>query len=391
MTAVFMAVAAMSASGADLSVPYLGLLTNGRLNAAGAFELSTRVDIDMMVQGGDAFDAWFKLGFRHASVEDYFESVGSIVALPAEPDADDLAEAIRKLQDASGLSLRTAAIEVKKLFGSPFNLSAFVGHLDTFCSGADFPTLFGTADFATRFRGYMYYPDGIGGDPTRRYDGLHEIYGTGLRLSLPGDLIAPFMYLYQDSWLGSGKYSADARILLNAEKIKLEAFAGGSFPVSTYGVYRAGLLFYYDTGVIGDFYAQIGVPRWDPTGEFGLDSLYFMFEPRVRFGEGSLTLSLFFHPAWYLQAETGESGAMEMRVDLGFGQIAEGSRRGGAELELAYDPNLSSNSLTIDAAPYFQTIAGGIRWDLRLGLRAFPFPDPWYGLFMPGIGISTAF
>ena len=380
-----------AAYGADLSVPYLGLMTNGRLNAAGAFELASRVDIEMLIAGGTKFDAWFRLGFRNASIEEYLLAAETNSTLPDGATATDIATAVSALQTATGLTLRTVAIEVKELMGTPLSLAAFVGHLDTFCSGSDFPALFGTGDFATRFRGYMYYPDGIGGDASRRYDGLHEIYGTGVRLSLPGKALLPFFYAYQDSWLGPGYYSSDARVLFNYDRLNLEAFAGASFPVSAAGVYRAGMLFHYDTGVVGDFYAQIGVPRWDPTQPFGMDMLYFMFEPRVRFGAGMLTLSLFFHPAWYLQSETDEQGAVELRTDLSFGEVSEGKTRGGVELELAYAPNLAADALTIEAAPYLQFIRNGVRWDMRLALRAFPFPNPWYGLFMPTVGVSTSF
>ncbi|MBN2873727.1 MAG: hypothetical protein JXM71_01415 [Spirochaetales bacterium] len=386
-----LALAAATANAADLSIPYLGLLTNGQLNESGTFELSTRVSIDMLIAGGSKFDAWFSLGFRNAAVEDYLRAVGASSSLPADADLVDLTTAVANLEAGTGLSLRTMGIQVKEAFGSPLDLAAFVGHLDTFCSGEEFVSTFGTGDFATKFRGYMYYPDGIGDDPSRRYDGLHEVYGTGLRLTLPGDTLVPSLYAYQDSWLGAGRWSADARVMLNGELVRLEAFAGGSYPVSTLGVYRAGLLFHYDTGVIGDFYAQIGVPRWDPTEPFGMDALYFMFEPRVRFGDGTLTLSLFFHPAWYLQAETGESGAVELRFDLGFGEVAEGSMRGGVETELAYDPNLAASALSLDTAPYLQLIKNGVRWDLRMALRAFPFPNPWYGMFMPTIGVSTSY
>lgn len=382
---LLLACAAAMAHGADVSVPYLGLLTNGRLNAAGAFELTTRVSIDMLFEGGSKFDAWFKLGFRSAAAEDYLQAVESISTL------SDPAAAISNLEAASGLSLRTVAIQIKGLLGTPLQLATFVGHLDTIGSGEDFTRYFGTSDFVTKFRGYMYYPEGIGGDPSRRYDGLHEIYGTGMRLSMPGDTVMPFLYVYQDSWLGAGHWSADARALLNTDRVKLEAFVGGTFPVSTLGVYRGGLLFFFETGEIGNFYAQIGIPRWDPLEAFNMDMLSFLFEPRIKLGTGELVLSLFFHPKWYLQKETDESGAMEFRFDLGFGTVEEGSFRAGAEVELSYDPNLTVASLSMDASPYLQTIRNGVRWDLRLDIRAFPFPSPWYGMFQPTLGVSTAF
>lgn len=382
---LLLACAAASAQGADVSVPYLGLLTNGRLNAAGTFELSTRASIDMLVAGGAKFDAWFKLGFRNAAMEHYLKSVESIGTL------SDPAGILANLEAASGLSLRTVAIQVKELFGLPLQMATFVGHLDTFCSGGDFTTEFGSSDFSTKFRGYMYYPEGVGGDPSRHYDGLHEVYGTGVRLSWPLATLRPFLYLYQDSWLGAGYWSADARVLLDADRIKLEAYAGASFPLSALGVYRAGLLFHFNTGEMGNFYAQIGIPRWDPTEPFGMNMLSFMFEPRIHFGEGELVLSLFFHPAWYMQKLTHESGAVELRFDLGYGRIEEGRFRAGVESELAYYPDKDLETLTVDAAPYFQTVSKGVRWDIRLAVRAFPFPRPWYAMFMPTLGLSTAF
>jgi len=391
LVALMLAATALSVFAADIAVPYLALLTDGRVNDVGAFILSTRASIDILVEGGDKFDAWFKLGFRNAAMEGYLKSATPGVPTSSDASLEDLAAAVARLEEASGLSLRTIAVQTKGIFGSSLELAAFVGHLDTFCSGADFPAAFGTRDFSTRFKGYMYYPSGIGGDRSRSYDGLHEVYGTGLRLSLPGESIRPALYVYQDSWLGAGRYSADLRTLLSLGPVRLEAFAGASFPVSTLGAYRAGLLFLFEAGNVGEFYAQIGVPYWDPTQAVTMDLFYFMFEPRVKFGAGELVISLFFHPAIYLQKATNESGAIELRFDIGFGAISEGSMRFGAETLLAYDPNLSAATLRLDAAPYLEFIRNGVRWDLRLALRAFPFPNPWYGIFMPMVGISTAY
>ncbi len=397
---ILLACAAATVHGADLSVPYLGLLTNGRLNAAGTFELSTRVSIDMLFEGGAKFDAWFKLGFRNSAVEEYLRAAESLTALPVPFNDDDLATSISNLEDATGLSLRTVAIQIKEVFGTPLQLATFVGHLDTIGSGSDFTQYFGSSDFVTKFRGYMYYPYGLGKpvaqggngvDPSRRYDGLHEIYGTGMRFSVPGETVMPFLYIYQDSWLGAGYWSADARALVSTDRVKLEAFVGGTLPVSTMGVYRGGLLFFFETGEIGNFYAQIGVPRWDPLEAFSMEMLSFLFEPRVKLGTGELVLSLFFHPKWYLQKETDEAGAVEFRFDLGFGKVEEGSARAGAEVELSYDEKRSTAVLSLDAAPYLQTIRNGVRWDLRLAIRAFPLQSPWYGMFQPTLGVSTAF
>ncbi|HPM74002.1 MAG TPA: hypothetical protein PLE25_13600, partial [Spirochaetales bacterium] len=99
---LIMALSVASLHGADLSVPRLSLLTNGRLNAVGAFELATRVDIDMLVEGGSKFDAWFKLGFRNGSMEQYLRFVGVGSSLPIGATSDDLASAVSGLEASTG-------------------------------------------------------------------------------------------------------------------------------------------------------------------------------------------------------------------------------------------------------------------------------------------------
>lgn len=391
MLAALLAASLASAHGAGLSVPDFRIITNGHVNEAGAFVLRTRVYIDLLVEGGAKFAAWFKLDFKSDSMEDYLASLQSRISLTDPISFEELAAAMSSLEDATGIGLKTAAIAMNGFLGTPLELAFFVGRFDVFCSGADFPLLFGTKNFATRLRGFMYYPDGIGGDGSRWYDGLHEAYGTGFRLSLPGDRMKPYLYLYQDSWMGAGKYSVDARFLFNGAAVKMELFAGATFPAASYGLYRAGFLFDYDIGSIGSFYAQMGIPRWDPSEPFGMDKLFYMFEPRIDFGIGTLTLSLFFHPAWYLQRETDEEGSVDARIDVSFGDVQESGNQGGLEVFLAYNPNLDDSSLKIEAAPYYQTLWNGVRWDLRLAVRAFPYPGTVLGMFVPSIGITTSY
>lgn len=375
---------------ADIKVPYMAMLTDGHLNEAGAFVLSTRASMDLLFSGGEKFDAWFSLAFRHPEIEKYMDAAGSIVSGNYE-DLDDALAAINRLENASGLNIGTIAIQMKRLFGTPLDLAVFVGQMDNFASGKDFQTLFGSKDFSTRFKDYMYYPRGIGGDLTKSYNGLHEVYGTGLRLSLPGDNIYPFLYLYQDSWLGAGQYSADIRSLFSLGPIKLEAFAGVSLPKDIPIALRTGLLFLFEASEIGEFYAQIGIPYWNPEEPFKMDLFYFMFEPRILFGFGEFVISLFFHPAVYLQQKTNESGAIELRFNLGFGKTEEGKAHFGLETQLDYNPNLLSNSLVFDIAPYLEFVKNGVRWDIRFVSQALPFSSPWYGMFRPMLGVSTAF
>ena len=187
---LLLAAATVSAFGAGLSVSDFSILTNGRVND-GALVLSTRVYTDLLVAGGAKFSASFKLGFQTDDLESYLKALATPIAADGSSTNQDLAT----LDARSGLMFRSAAITLNGVFGTPLETTVFVGRLDTFASGDEFPILFGTADFATRLRGYMYYPDGIGNDRTRYYNGLHEAYGTGLRLSLPGERLKPYLYL----------------------------------------------------------------------------------------------------------------------------------------------------------------------------------------------------
>ncbi|MBL8967768.1 MAG: hypothetical protein JNG85_12240, partial [Spirochaetaceae bacterium] len=246
--------------------------------------------------------------------------------------------------------------------------------------------------FATALSGPMVYPEGIGGDPNRFYDGIHAAYGTGFRLGAAFPTAAAYAYLYQDSALGSGRWSADLRGLLDARKLKFELFAGASLdPSASYGLYRAGFLFHYAPGAVGEFYAQVGLPRLDPTAGIGIDDFYFLFEPRVNFSPGSLAITVFYHPAYYRQTATDEKGSLDLGFNLKFGSLAATGSQGGVESLLAFRTRLTDSPLVIDVAPYYSVISAGLEWNFKLDLRVFPFPSAWYGIFRPFIGAKTSF
>lgn len=394
----FLAAALAVAFGAGLTVPEFGLITSGAAADDGSFELSTRVSLELGIEGGSKFAARFSLGFDSVSLEDYLAAIsqGSPL-LPGSTDPDELSAAIRRLEASQGLYLKSAMVAFPGIFDTPVDLGVFVGGMDTLGGGRDFPRLYGSAPFATKLRGFLYYPQGIRGLPGRAYDGLHEVYGTGLRLSMPGERFTPYLYLYQDSFLGAGAYSADARVQYDGGPLKLEAFAGASGPAGSAGVYRAGLMFYFDTGSIGSFFAQAGIPRWDPSQAFGMSLFYFLFEPRFDFGAGELILTVFSHPGWYLQSRTYEEGFLELRADLGFGSL-ESSGHGGLETILEYrtkssaDPGPAiASPLLVSVAPYYRKLVSGVTVDLRLDLKLFPVPERWYGFLAPALGISASF
>lgn len=377
---------------ADLRIDQLELLSRGAYSSSsGNFEASSRLYFGLSIEGGDKFSALLKMDCQSGDLEN---------ALALSSGTATSSNYLDKLNNLLSPSFRLAAVTARSPLDLPLDVSYFVGRMDSFCSGDDFVSLFGSAPFATELRGPMVYPEGVGGDSSVWYDGIHAASGTGFRLATTPKLSESsvgYLYLYQDSNLGSGSWSGDLRWLFNSEKVKGEAFAGASTGGS-YGIYRGGLLFYASSGSAGEFLAQAGVTRWTAGEEISLDNLYFLFEPRISFAAGQASVTLFYHPSWYLQKDysaAGEEGAMDVDFNLRFGRIAQSGMQGGVETLLAFRPLTTDAAATpplaVDASPYYSIVTGGIRWDFKLDLRLFPFPSPWYGIFRPYIGLKTSF
>jgi hypothetical protein len=393
---IALAVAAPSAlAAADLRVDQLELLTHGALNdSSGAFEVGSRLYFDLSMEGGDKFAGLLRMDFLNGNIEN------ALTLAEQKASATNLVE---KLDALTSPRLRTVAVTARSILGLPINLSYFVGNLDTFCSGDDFTSLFGSVPFSTDLRGPMVYPEGVGGNPNLWFDGIYAVNGTGFRFATTPKLSSSsvsYLYVYQDSNIGPGSWSGDLRFLFNSPSAKAELFAGGTTG-GTYGLYRGGLLFYAASGSVGEFLAQTGVTRWDPTEKFTLDDLYFLFEPRINFGIAQAAFTVFFHPAWYLQKDyrsLGEQNAMDTAFNLRFGHIAKSGSEGGLQTLLAFRPPQAGTTtgsdtptLAVDTSPYYSVISGGVRWDFKLDLRVFPFPRHWYGMFRPFIGLKTSY
>jgi len=376
---------------ADLRLERLELLSHGSLDtAANEFEVASRLSFDLSIAGGDKFGGLLWMDFLNGNIEDALAENSS--SLPPAGLGTDLDEVIDRLNSNLSPRFRTAAIEAKSMFGLPLDLSYFVGYLDSFASGDDFTPLFGAAPFSTALRGPMVYPEGVGGNPNLFYEGLHAVNGTGLRLGTSPKLSQKFisyLYLYQDADLGVGKWSGDLRALFNTKDVKIELFAGAS-NISTLGIYRAGVLFYAAPGDIGEFFLQAGVPLWDPALGFTVDNLYFLFEPRLNFGFGSLALTVFYHPNWYRQKPTNEQSCLDTGFNLRFGKLSQQGFQAGLEGLLKLR-SLTPEPLAIDLSPYYSLIAGGVEWDFKVRTNVFPLSLPWYGMFEPFIGLKTSY
>ncbi len=359
---------------ANINLPTFQLLTRGRL-VNGLFPLDTRARIELALTGG------YKVGGELVlALSD--DNLGHQLELSDTYDSDEVLVAV-----GSTLLLELAQVRLRNPFELPLEVRYFVGTPMLMLNGDVFPEVFGTEPIASAVRGVLYFPDGV------QYDGIHAVSGTGFALATSGAFERAILSasVYQDQVLGAGIYSADLCAALNWPAVKLEAFAGASFPVADYGAYRGGILLFYDTGETGEFLTQVGVTRWAPVtdGALNIDDFFFLFEPRVHLGAMSILLTLFWHPEYYQQAETGERGSTDIITKFVVGNALESTVSGGLETGLTLRPVSGAQQFTAAVSPFVRVNAAGVVWDLKTRIKLFPFA--WDDIVEVYLGIRTQF
>ena len=375
------ALAPRAVQAADLRVDQLELLTHGALNqASGAFAVGSLLFFDLSLEGGDKLAILLKMDFFNSDIENALSLANSsLSAAPSAYDSSYESSLANSINNLISPQLRTIAVTARSVFNLPMDASYFVGRMDDFCSGDDYVTSFGAAPFSTDLRGPMVYPNGVGGNPRVWFNGIYQPDGTGFRLSTTpklSDNSIGYLYLYQDSNVGPGTWSGDLRYQFNSPSVKVESFLGATTG-SAYGIYRGGLLFYANSGDVGEFFAQTGVTYWDPTTQISLDNLFFLFEPRINFGAGQASVTVFYHPAYYLQQDyraDGEKDALDAAFNLRFGHISQNGSEGGIQTLLAFRPltvnPTATPPLAIDTSP----LLFPDRQRHSLGFQARPAP-----------------
>ena len=334
--------------GADVEVPTFELATRGTLRG-GEVELQTDGEMDIRFKGGVKLGGSVALGFTSNSLEQSF--VERTNGVPGS---------------GSALTFSSASIVIREIFSLPLDFSYFIGESDEFASGEGFPEVFGTPPLASRYRGFIYFPDSI------RYEGIHTAAGTGIKLALHpmAEKVALAAYVYQDGYFytgtGStlvfdpGSYSGDVHIMANLGKVKLEGFIGGTAPRSVLGYYRWGVIF-HAADVGGEFLAQIGMPRYDPVRDrVDLDLFFLLFEARLFLDLVTLIPTVFVHPGYYKQNSTDEAGLLDFNFNIRIGNYEESLFAGGLETNLAFRKE-NLQDLEVKASPYITfATPGGI-------------------------------
>lgn len=362
---------------ADLTVSKMELITTGSVDED-TFVLDTFGEIDIDIQGGYKLGGSLSLGIESDSIGPPSESL---------EDGDTDQDIITYLNRTSFLFLKSAKVTVRDAFYSPINISYFTGEIDTFGNGDIFPGYFGSSRVASLFRGRFYFPESV------VYDGLYTINGTGLQVETdfgrPWNLLS--IYSYQDNYLGPGHFTSDLRWTVDRDFFKLDAFAGGSFPYGDYGMYHGGILIGLSASERGEFFAQVGVPRLSP-GEVDMDIglFYFLFEPRIHFGHGSLIFTFFSHPGYYKEyvlSGTDETGEMHTNINLQFGKPEVSPLAGGIEGTIHYNDDSDIDGVL---SPYLSFITSGAVWNLKFSWVATEFNDVSQ-MFYAFIGVRAEF
>jgi hypothetical protein len=387
--------------GAEITVPRLELASRGA-SEDGEFVIASKAAVDIGLDGGYKYGILLGLSFESANLGKAF-AYRNFEAGLLDPAAAVTAEKYNELADRFNnravLSFRIARATARNLFSLPLELSYFVGLGDSFCSGEEFSARYGLPNMETGFTGFFYFPEGIGGNPYRRYDGLHAVQGTGFSFVLtPWEHFIPMVYLYQNIPYSSragvlsekNHYSGDFRSLFHWEKFNLEAFFGVSSGREEPPDLRGGILAFFSSGDGMDFLIQCGIPGWVVSEDFGIDNLYFLMEPRLDFGLMALHLTFFYHPLEYLHIKTEEErGKADINIKVFAREFGTVRFQGGLETSLGLKVERAED-FSLKISPFASLISDGLRWDFKIRINPLAADHP-EELFEVFAGIRTAY
>ncbi len=371
---------------ADFAFPSLYLLSTGYFDASERFVVSTQFDFSLSFRSETNLNTEVALAFYTNSLESYFASEQTPLVISADPN--DLASSLGILNDRNFAGIKRIVVEIPKVFAEGLGISFFSGHYDQLASESVLKKSGSYRPLVPFITSKLYMPMGVAGQGLRWYDGIHPVFGSGLKVAYTGKTVGAAAYIYQDAWLGSGNYTGNLRFMVYTPRIALDLFGGVSFPQGDWGLYSMGLFFQYNTGDIAEITTQIGVPYWMGGNALTMDMFYFMLEPRVNFGLGFLSLSLFFHPSYYAQQVTNESGVIDFKANLAFGSLEKGGSQAGIEAFMRFDPNTPSAQFAMAVSPYFSMNQAKTQWLMKLSMLVVPAAVNWYTIFSPQIMVQ---
>jgi hypothetical protein len=406
--AIFLCATLGMLAAAEITVPRLEMASRGKVED-GEFTLASVVFADVALNGGykygiflgfsfEADDLAKTLAYRNFKFD---QTAASTPVTGAEYNAL-VDHANDRLNNQGTLSFRVAKATARDLFNLPLELSYFIGEADSFGNGDEFASRFGTTPIGTDFRGFFYFPDGIGGNIRRQYNGIYQVRGTGLSLALARwDSFVPMLYLYEDfsymqplnSGAGEIRHSGDMRFLINQEVVKLEIFGGASMNSGLDSNLRGGLLAHFSSAVGAQFLIQCGVPGWEKGEKFSIDNFYFLMEPRLFFDKFGVYVTFFYHPVEYIYELTRAEREKERgKADINIKLLSKSSQSGfswGAETTMGLKID-GMEDFSLWVSPFAGFLTNGLMWDakLRVNTLGVKTPSEMFEIF---IGVRTAF
>ena len=389
--------------GAELTVPKLELVTRGTVIDE-EFALSTTSALDIALNGGYKYSVLLGLSLDAPNLGKAFAYKDFAVKY-ADSGATVSGEEYNRLADRYNnqavFSLRVIKAIARDFFGAPLEFSFFTGRNTPFCSGDEFVSRWGIYNVGSDFTGYYYFPDGIGGNPLRRYDGLYSAQGTGISLALTkSEFFIPAVYAYQDfpflynennaqTLYDKPRFSGDIRFLLNSDKFRADAFAGISGEKGDDKEIRGGLLALFSAGLGTEFLLQFGVPGYKMGEDFNQDNLFVLLEPRMHFGYVSFYTTFFYHPLVYMHySEEAERGRADINFKLLFGDAPESRLQWGFDLMFGLKVT-EPDSIYLKLGPFVGLRHDGLEWMFKFRLE--PATDNFDNFFDIFMGIKTAF
>jgi hypothetical protein len=353
---------------AELFIPSLEMYTVAK-DEAGQFSLGSRLSAGFSFVGIKDLSAAIAFSLSSSSVE------------------------ASMLGSGLDFSLQTARVGMNRLGMLPLSFAYFIGKMENFCSGDDFPAVFGADNIASDFSGYWYFPKGIKNNPDSYYEGIYQPNGTGLAVGVqPVKAFKAQAYIYQDYNVGTNRFSADLRLLLDTSVVKAELFGGYTLPNNA--IFRGGLLCYVKAGKVGGFMAQVGVPYFQPSSSsgFSLEHFYFLAEPRFFAGNWMFIPTFFKHPAYYHDELTGEEGVMDFNFKVAYSDKTALPVMGGMEFRVSMDALAASDPFSASVSPFCSLWTGKAEWRSRLTFDCYPYKAyDVLGMFSFNFGVRTEY
>jgi hypothetical protein len=389
---------------AEITVPRLEMVSRGRIEDE-EFVMGSVVSADLALSGGYKYGLLLGFSFEATDLAKAFAYRNfNFRHLPAgvpvaADDYNNLVDQVNdRLNNQGTLSFRVAKATARDLFDQSLELSFFTGEAGYFCGGDEFTGRFGLDPIGSEFTGFFYFPDGIGGNITRRYQGIHGVRGTGFSLALtPWEFFVPMLYLYQDFsyvQIANGvarksRYSGDFRFLINRASVKLEAFGGFSLGNNLDANLRGGLMAHFSSQNRVEFLLQGGIPGWEKGDDFSIDNFYFLIEPRLIFDTFGFYVTFFYHPLEYMHIKTEEErGKADINIKFLSGN-ADSRFSWGLETTLGLKID-GMEDFSVWVSPFAGFMASGLRWDAKIRINALEW-ETFTEMFELFIGVRTAF